>query len=419
MLPIPFVRTHWQLLGFGWMMSFCSSFGQTYFISIFGGLIRSDFGLSHSAYGTCYSAGTLSSACVLLWAGRLIDRKSLTVFSLGVIGGLAIAATVMAGVAGALSLTFALFALRFFGQGLMTHAAMTAMGRYFSAERGRAVSFAALGHVTGEAVLPLAAVTILASVPWRGVWLMSSAFLIVCAMPVVFLLLRGSPALHNNTDRRWLPASAPSLGQEVRGNPEAGHSLALSDVLRDVGLYLRLPALLAPSFISTGLIFHQVHIGTTKGWSLTLIASSLSVFAVGSFAMMIVAGPLVDRFSARRLVPFSLAPLALGCLGLAVIDGTPGAVAFFGLLGIGSGLTAVMFGAIWAELYGVTHLGAIRAFGAAAMVFSSGLAPVAMGFMIDWRLSVDAIALGCAVYCVAASAVASMAAPAPSPRPGA
>lgn len=411
MLPIKFLRTHWQLLAFGWMMSFCSSFGQTYFISIFGGLIRSDFGLSHSAYGTCYSAGTLSSACVLLWAGRLIDRKSLTVFSLGAIGGLAIAATVMAGVTGALSLTLAFFALRFFGQGLMTHAAMTAMGRYFSVERGRAVSFAALGHVIGEAVLPLAAVTIMAFMPWRGVWLMSSGFLFLCAMPAVFLLLRGSAAPRADTNRRWSPASAAPVTQVVRSNPQAGHDLALSDALRDAGLYLRLPVLLAPSFISTGLIFHQVHIGTAKGWSLTLIASSLSVFAVGSFAMMIVAGPLVDRFSARRLVPFCLTPLALACLILALSHGTPGALAFFGLLGVGSGLTAVMLGAIWAELYGVTHLGAIRAFGAAAMVFSSGLAPVAMGFMIDWGWSVDAIALGCALYCVAAAAISATASP--------
>ena len=413
MLPVHFLRTHWRLLAFGWMMSFCSSFGQTYFISIFGGLIRTDFGLSHSAYGTCYSAGTLASACVLLWAGRLVDRKSLTVFSVGAIVGLAAATAVMAGVTGVISVTFAFFALRFFGQGLLTHAAMTAMGRYFSAERGRAVSIAALGHVTGEAVLPLAAVTILAFVPWRGLWLMSSLFLLVCAVPIVLLLLRGAVSTTNGSDRHSLPAAVSPDKPAARSLVAAGHDFALSEALRDIGLYLRLPVLLAPSFISTGLIFHQVHIGTAKGWSLTLIASSLAVFAVGSFAMMVVAGPLVDRFSARRLVPFCLAPLAVACVTLAFSNAALGAVAFFALLGVGSGLTAVILGAIWAELYGVTHLGAIRAFGASAMVFSSGLAPVAMGFMIDWGWSVDAIALGCAAYCVAAAGVAVTAATTP------
>jgi MFS family permease len=410
MLPIQMLRAHWRLLGFGWLMSFGSSFGQTYFISIFGGVIRSDFGLSHSAYGSCYSAGTLASACVLLWAGRLIDRKSLTAFSLGVIGGLALATTVMAGVTGILSLTLAFFALRFFGQGLMTHAAMTAMGRYFSAERGRAVSFAALGHVTGEAVLPLAAVWAMAVLPWRGVWLMSSIFLLACAAPAVTLLL-GKSAASTPGDglRQRSVASYPVPSGPGAPGVAAKRDFALSNVLRDPGLYLRLPVLLAPSFIVTGLIFHQVHIGTAKGWSLTLIASSLSVFAAGSLAMMILAGALVDRFSARRLVPFCLSPLALACLILAASDGTGGALVFFGLLGVGSGLTAVMVGAIWAEIYGITHLGAIRAFGASVMVFSSGLAPVVVGVMFDWGWSVDAIALGCAGYCAAAAAVSAAA----------
>jgi hypothetical protein len=110
--------------------------------------------------------------------------------------------------------------------------------------------------------------------------------------------------------------------------------------------------------------------------------------------------------TARRLVPYCLGPLAAACVTLAVSDATVGALAFFGLLGIGSGLTAVILGAIWAELYGVTHLGAIRGFGASAMVFSSGLAPFAVGLMIDRLWNVEVIALGCAGYCAAAAALA-------------
>ena len=402
MLPIKFVRANWHLLAFGWTMLFCSSVGQTYFISIFGGLIRNDFGLSHGAYGTCYSIGTLASAGVLLWAGRLVDRQSLVTFSVGAIAGLAAAAALMAGASGALTLTLAFFLLRFFGQGL-THAAMTAMGRYFSAERGRAVSIAALGHVAGEAVLPLLAVTVLTLVPWRGIWLLSSAFLIVCAVPIVILLLRGAGAKTYSNGRSWSSDSVSPGNNPTQGIVSRPRDFTLSDALRDIGLYLRLPVLLAPSFISTGLIFHQVHIGTAKGWSLTLIASSLTIFAAGSLLMMIVAGQLVDHFTARRLVPYCLAPLATACTILAFSDATLGALVFFGLLGVGSGLTAVILGAIWAELYGITHLGAIRAFGASAMVFSSGLAPVAMGLLIDGQWGVPAIALGCTIYCVAAA----------------
>ena len=125
--------------------------------------------------------------------------------------------------------------------------------------------------------------------------------------------------------------------------------------------------------------------------------------------MTVLAGPLVDRLSARRLVPICLAPLAVSCGVLATSTGTVAAVAFFTLLGFGSGLTAIILGTIWAELYGVTHLGAIRAFGISTMVFASGLAPAVIGFMIDWPITIDSIALGCILYCFIAAAIATFA----------
>ena len=400
MLPLDILSSHWRLLAFGWLMSFSSGFGQTYFIAIFGGLIRSEFGLSHAVYGTCYSAGTLASAGVLLWAGRLIDTRSLASFSAGAVVGLAIATVLMASAAGVLTLGIAIFASRFFGQGLMTHAAMTAMGRYFAAERGRAVSIAALGHVMAQAVLPIAAVGLMAFAPWRVIWLMGGAALIAATLPAILFLLRGAQ-LRQAKSRATEP---PPTSLE-----SAKRDATLREALREIRLYAMLPALLAPAFIATGLIFHQVHIGAQKGWSLGLMASSLSVYAACSLVMMLAAGWLVDRCSAKRLLPFSVAPLAASCAVLAYATSAPGALTFFGLMGLGSGFTAVLFASIWPELYGVAHLGAIRAFGASAMVFASGLAPAALGALFDLQWTVSAIALLCAVYCLAASMLALLA----------
>lgn len=397
-----FLRAHAPLLAFGWLMTFCSSFGQTYFIAIFGGALRNELALSHGAYGSCYAAGTLASACALLWAGRLIDRKPLAAFSAAVLCGLSAAMIGLTLVSDWLGISLAFFALRFFGQGLSTHAAMTAMGRYFSAERGRAVSIATLGHVAGEATLPLIAVALLTVMPWRGVWLCGAVALMVLALPAMLKLL-GSLASRNH-------GSAPARGAAARSvAPHNPPDLSLSQVLRDPGLYMRLPVLVAPSFIVTGLIFHQVHIGAQKGWSLNILASGLALYAGGALAMTVLAGPLVDRLSARRLVPICLGPLAVSCGVLATSTGTVAAVVFFTLLGFGSGLTAIIVGTIWAELYGVAHLGAIRAFGTSTMVFSSGLAPAVMGFMIDWPITIDSIALGCILYCCIAAAIATFA----------
>ena len=60
-------------LGAGVLLTFLSSFGQTFFISIFAGEIRAEFGLGHGAWGGLYPLGTTLSAIVMIWAGGLTD----------------------------------------------------------------------------------------------------------------------------------------------------------------------------------------------------------------------------------------------------------------------------------------------------------------------------------------------------------
>jgi sugar phosphate permease len=403
MVPMSFLREHARLLGFGVLMTFCSSFGQTFFISLFSGEIRAEFGLSDGDFGSLYSLGTLSSAAVLLWVGRLIDRVALPVFAAGVLAGLAATCLAMGLNPSAAALPAVIFGLRLFGQGLSSHSAIVAMGRYFEAARGRAVSIAALGHSLGEALFPITVVAALALTGWRGVWLASALALAVLAL-LIFPLLKGQRERDQAFQARRLAGAS-------------GSDRALGAVLRDPGLWLRLPALLAPAFISTGLIFHQVHLAGTKGWPLSLLAGSFVFYAGSALVAMILAGVLVDRFSARRLMTVFLTPLALACLSLSLSDLPVIAPTFLALLGASAGVSTVIFGALWPELYGVTHLGAIRAFGTSAMVFSTGLAPAVMGLLIDQGVSVEAIALGCAVYCLLASLSAYGAERAGQPKP--
>jgi len=404
MLSLSFLRANARLLAFGVLMTFCSSLGQTFFISLFSGEIRTAFALSDGDFGSLYAVATLGSATVLLWAGRLIDRLPLPVFAGGVLTLLGATCLLMGAAANAAFLVAALFGLRLFGQGLASHSAVVAMGRYFEAQRGRAVSVATLGHTLGEASLPALAVAALALAGWRQVW-SGSGLLLIALVPLIFVLLKG---------QRERDAAFHQRRREGGGENDK----TLGAVLRDPALWLRLPALLAMPFIGTGLIFHQVHLAETKGWPLSLMAGSFTVFAACSLAALLVAGPLVDRFGARRLLAFALAPVTLGCVALGLSDAPTVATLFMGLLGATTGTSAVLFGALWAELYGVTHLGAIRAFATSAMVFSTGLAPAVMGFFIDRGVAMEAIALACAVYCLLAASLAVTAAAARPSRPG-
>jgi hypothetical protein len=68
-----FLSNNASWLAAGVLLTFVSSFGQTFFISIFGGQIRTEFGLSHAAWGGIYSLGTTASAIVMIWSGVLSD----------------------------------------------------------------------------------------------------------------------------------------------------------------------------------------------------------------------------------------------------------------------------------------------------------------------------------------------------------
>jgi sugar phosphate permease len=393
MLPLSFLRAHGPLIAFGAFMCFASSFGQTFFISLFGGEIREAFALSHGEFGTVYATGTMLSAATLVWAGRLIDRMPLARFAVGVLLGLGGTSLLMGAAWSIPALGAAIFGLRLFGQGLASHTGITAMARYFEAE-----GIASLGHPIGEFMLPFLVVAAFAVTGWRSLWTGTGIALIAIA-PLVFLLLRG----HGARDR--------ALRERRQTEGPGENDKTLGDVLRDPGFWLRMPALVAPSFIFTGLIFHQVHLAETKGWPLELMAGSFSLFAVASVVTMVATGPAVDRFSANRLMPLFLAPLALACLLLFATDSPLAAPLFMALLGLNTGISFVMKGALWAELYGTAHLGAIRSFDHAVMVFSTGLAPAVMGLLIDGGASMEAIAMASAVWCAGASALAAIAAP--------
>ena len=397
MLPLSFLRAHGRLIGFGFFMYFCSSVGQTFFIALFGGELRAAFDLTHGAFGTIYAVATFASAATLVWAGRLIDRLPLAVYAAAVLAGLAGVGLLTAAVWNVAALTVALYGLRLFGQGLAGHAAGTTMARYFEAERGRALGIAVLGLPAGKFVLPLLVVAGLAVAGWREIWVVSGIALLALT-PLVFVLLKGHGTRDDALKARR--AAATSEG-------DADSTLGMA--LRDPGLWLRLPALLAPPAIFTGLVFHQVHLADSKGWSLTLIAGSFTVFAVASVAASVLSGPLVDRLSARRLAPVFLAPIALSCLVLVLGDAPAVAPVFLALLGLGTGISFVLGGALWPELFGTAHLGAIKSFVGAAMVFSTGLAPAVMGVLFDRGYSVESVALACAVYCLAASLLAALA----------
>ncbi len=409
-----FVRRNRRFLSFGILVAFFSAFGQTFFIAVFGPDIRAEFNLSHGDFGGYYAIGTAVSGVTLIWAGKLIDRFDLRWVTAGVASLLILACVFMSIVPVAWALAPAIFALRLSGQGLMSHTAMTAMGRYFEAERGRAVSIAILGFPLGVAVFPGLAVWLSGQFGWRMAWALVALALTLFLIPVLLWLLKGHGARHRFFLAQTTGSTDP--GMAARAQPTGRRrQWTRAEVLRDPRFYLLCFAITAPSFISTGLFFHQAHLAAAKGWSLAWLAAAFAAYTVGAIGANLAFGPLIDKYGARRLLPYYLYPLVLACLTIVFFNHPLSAVALTLFLGLTSGSGQTLVGAAWPEFYGALNLGAIRAMVMSMSVGASALSPFVLGWLIDRGASMESMAVGFLVYLALAIAgiMAALALPVP------
>jgi len=373
------------LLG-GLMLTIFSSFGQTYFIALFGSEIRESFSLSHGDFGGIYMVGTLASAITLIWLGRVVDFYAVSTVAFWVCIALAFACLAMSLVSSVWMLVLVIFGLRLFGQGMMSHIAMVAMGRWYSAERGRAVSITSMGYQIGSGVLPLIVVSLIGLIGWRASWVLAAGLMILFALPVIYLLMK----------KERIPRGQLPEAEESENIRQWTHG----EVLADPIFWLMVTGVVAPSFIGTSVFFHQTHISEIKGWSRELIAASIALAAFTTVVFSLLSGLLIDRFSARQLLPTFLLPLGLGCLLLGWMISPVGIILYMLLHGVANGISNTLFGAIWPEVYGTRHLGAVRSLVMAAMVIASALGPGVTGWLIDLDIGFEFQLEIMGVYCL-------------------
>ncbi len=386
---IAFIRANLPFLGTGFLLSFLSSFGQTFFIAIFGGEIREAYGLSNGDWGLIYMVGTGASAIVMVFAGGLADRFRVRTLGIVVVLMLAASCLLMAFNPVAGLLPFVIFALRFTGQGMTNHVAVVAMARWFVATRGRALAVAAFGFMFGEATLPLTMVWLKSMIEWRTLWVVFAVFC-VSACFLLYRLLR-------------LERTPQAMAAESHATGMHGRHWTRAEALRHPLFWAMVPAVMSFSGFGTAFWFHQVHFAEIKGWShLALV----SVFPLGTITLAlstIVYGWAIDRFGAIRLLPIYLIPLvlafvlhwyapSLGWAALAVV-----------LMGLAGGGQSTLLNACWAEFYGTRFLGSIKSAAAALMVLGSAIGPGLSGWLIDRGVGFEVQQLGyAAIFAFAA-----------------
>lgn len=369
MSALHFIRDHFRFLAAGVLLTLNSSFGQTFFISIFASQIMTSFSLSNGEWGLIYTVGTMASAVVMFWAGALTDRFRARALACVVMPGLALTCLAMGLNQTVLGLLIVVFFLRFLGQGMIFQLATVSMARWFSARRGLALSISATGFWAGQAVVPVLFAALLLRFDWHQLWVFCAAFLML-SFPVVLWLLS------QERTPQSLAKESHSVGME-------GRHWTRADVITSRFFWMLVPLLLGPPAWGTALFFQQVHIAEVKGWPLVEYLALIPVMTAVSVGVTLITGAVIDRIGSGRLLQFFPATWIAGFLILASAKSLGVAAFAFLFFGVSTGMQASLITAFWAEYFGTRHIGAIKATSASIMVFGSAIGPGISGLAID------------------------------------
>lgn len=390
-----------RFVTFGFFMALCSSFGQTFYVALFNGVLGDELGLSSSQLGSIYGGATFISALLLIYVGKLIDIWDLRAFTTLAAIVLASACVLFASTTGPLMLLIAMLGLRLGGQGLMSLTGLTSMSRYFESERGLAVSIANMGFAAGVAIFPFAGALLLTQYGWREVWYGNAAFILLVCLPIALFLLRGHTARH----------AAYKIRQSEIGSddsPATTPGWTRAQVLRDKRFYMLMPAMMALPFVATGIQFHQITLVEEKGWLLATFASGYFVAAIFNVVGGLSAGTIISRLGGvGRLAPFYVAPMIISMILLISFDSPVIIWLYMVTNGLSGGMFGVVQNVLWAELYGTQHLGAVKSLITSTSIIAAALAPAVMGGLLDSGWTMRLIAGASLVYIVVAILIAN------------
>ncbi len=376
-----------KVIIFGFIFTFFSSFGQSFFLGLFNAPIRNELDISHGKFGTIYAFATICSSLLLIWAGKKIDDYKLLYYAIFVVLLLSLSSLLFSLINNIYLLVIGIFLMRFSGQGLMSHTSTTTISRFFERSRGKALSTIWFGLSTAEFILPVLVTYLIFLFSWRSVW-QGIAILILVLLPIIIYNCIKTIKLDSREED-------PSNNKK-----EKIKDWTRLEVLNDYKFYIISLNMLAGPWIITGIFIYQSFISEEKLWSSFVIPKAFMFYSATSICSLILSGFLVDKFTSRKLIPFVNIPLLLSMTALVFSNHEFSAFVFLGLIGISNGLANVLGSSTWAEIYGVKYIGSIKALTTALMVFSTAFGTALFGILIDLGFSIQNIALISGAYIV-------------------
>ena len=381
-----FKNLNLKIIVFGFIFTFFSSFGQSFFLGIFNPSIRNELLISHGQFGTIYALATLTSSFLLIWVGKKIDDINISRFALFVILLLSFSCFFFSKISSLTLLFFSIFLMRFSGQGMMSHTATTTISRYFTKSRGKALSSSWLGLSSAEFILPVLMIYLLTVTDWRSIWV------IISVITIVFLPLISYGLVKNvNFDSREITGKKEFKEKNIKQWKRV-------EVIKDFRFYIICANMLAMPWIATGIFIYQSFILSSKDWGPYVIAQSFMTYSVLSVITLFISGFLIDKFTSRKLLIYMNIPLFMAVIIIFYFNNPISSFVFLGLIGISNGFANVLGSSTWAEIYGVKHIGSIKALTTALMVFSTAFGTALFGILIDKGFSIEQISIVAGIY---------------------
>ena len=374
-----------KVILFGFIFTFFSSFGQSFFIGLFNSSIRETLSISHGQFGTIYASATLCSSLLVIWIGKKIDDVNVLKFAIFVTILLSFSSFFFSKISSVVFLFVAIFLMRFSGQGMMSHTASTTISRYFTKSRGRALSMIWFGLSSAEFILPVLIVYSLTLMAWQNIWIIISISVLIILPLASYFLVKDVKLDTRETD------------QDAKFKEEKIKQWKRIEVLGDYRFYIISLNMLAMPWIATGVFVYQSFIVNSKGWGEYTIAQSFMSYSICSVITLLVSGYLIDKLTSRKLLIYMNIPLLLATFVIMYFDASQSAFLFLGLIGISNGLANLLGSSTWAEIYGVKYIGSIKALTTALMVFATAFGTALFGILIDAGYSIEKIAIISAV----------------------
>ena len=372
------IRNQFGLLAIGFIALFTGNLGQSFFIGLFQSDIANSLNLSAGEFGAVYAALTMASGFLVLHFGQKLDWIAPRRYALLVLTALLTGVILLTTSPWLIPALIGLGLVRLCGQGLMTHFGSTLAGREFTINRGRALGLVSLGMPLGEIILAPVIALLIGWLSWQQIWW--AVALVILLIWLMLLLLAKWP-------------EAPEIKRDSSGNKIKGPNPML-----EKRFWLIIPLTMALPVTLTGIFIFQSQMTIDLNATTTAYALGLTAMGIARFPGALLGGRWIDELGVSLLARLYLAPFALAIILAVLVGGNAGVLILMIGAGISLGMSSPVVDSLLVVLWGREHLGRVRSVKSAFMVFSTGLAPAVLGFLIDGGVQFEAILLGMLIF---------------------